>query len=303
MVLVALLGCGAPPVVDAAPTTRLTPPRLYGVWGLNGFVDPEGFAEVRRRIGIEVFQVASEDPAWTVRVLLPSVRDAGLRVTLRLTGDHERYTTLGSFDRGAWTAELDRWAGAGLQPFVDDGTLVGHMLLDDVTNFPVVDPSAADFDAMARASKDRFPGLMTYVRQQARRLPTPASGRYRHLDAQVNQYEVSEGPVDRYISENGAAAGRLGLAVIHGINIADGGDGSSGQPGWRSGHWAMSAEEIRRYGTALAEDPACTMLLAWEYDGRERWSDGTVGADYFQRPELEAALRELGQRHRADRRP
>ena len=56
----------------------------------------------------------------------------------------------------------------------------------------------------------------------------------------------------------------------------------------------LSAEEIRHYGRVLAEIPDQKMFLNWEYDGEEKWSDGTIGSVYFQQPEMEAALFGLG---------
>jgi hypothetical protein len=90
-------------------------------------------------------------------------------------------------------------------------------------------------------------------------------------------------------------AATLGLGIINGLNIADGGDGSSGQPGASPGKYAMSAAEISNYGTALLSVSGVQMFLMWEYDGSQIWSDGvTVGGDYFDRPEIQAALADLG---------
>lgn len=299
---------GAPSTDGALPSVVLrsdlpawatgpgSPPR-FGFWGLNGHVSPEGFADLRGRFGLGIFQVASEDPGWTVGTLLPMVRAAGLQVTLRLTGDHERYTTAdGDFDPEAWKAELDRWDPAALTPFITDGTLAGHMLLDDVRTFPGRPPDAATLDELARYSQSRLPGLLTYVREQATKLPKPADGRYHHLDAQVNQYEAAEGDVEAYARREAAAAHALDLGLINGLNIADGGDGSAGHAGWRADHWPMTAAEITRYGAVLADVPSCGMFLAWEYDGEERWTDGSIGADWFDAPDRQAALRALADR-------
>jgi hypothetical protein len=38
------------------------------------------------------------------------------------------------------------------------------------------------------------------------------------------------------------------------------------------------------------------MFLNWEYDAEERWADGSLGSDYFDQPEVQAALHRLGQR-------
>ncbi len=284
----------AEPVVAPAPPPG-PPAPLYGFWGLNGYVNPEGFADVRDRFGINGFMVASEKPAWAVGTLLPMVRDAGLRVNLRLAGDHPAYTVDGDFRLELWKDRLREWDGAGLEPFIADGTLHGHMLLDDITNFQGHDPTAAELEEMARFSKELFPGLMTFVRQKATWMPTPEGGRYLWVDAAVNQYESKDGPVEAYASAEAARAEALGLGIINGLNIADGGDGSSGRAGWRPKHHPMTADEIRANGRVLATVPGCGMFLNWEYDALEEWSDGSIGAPYFDQPELRAALVELGE--------
>ena len=55
----------------------------------------------------------------------------------------------------------------------------------------------------------------------------------------------------------------------------------------------MTAQEIREYGEVLATVPSCGMFLNWEYDGQEQWSDGSIGSDYFDQPEPQAALSDL----------
>jgi len=223
------------------------------------------------------------------------VRAAGLRVTLRLTGDHQHYTTTGGdFDLAAWKAMLAPWKGSGVDEFVRDGTLAGHMLLDDIENFDGRDPDAADLEEMARYSEEVIPGLMTFVRHRATGLPTPEGGRYRHVDAVVNQYLAERGDVEAYAAAEAARATELDLVVINGLNIADGGDGSSGQRGWRKNKWAMTPAEVERYGTVLAEVPECAMFLLWEYDAEEPWSDGSIGATHFDAPDYQAAFAAVG---------
>ncbi len=270
-------------------------PTPYGYWGMNEYVTAEGLADVQSRLSGVTFQVANEAPTWTVNTLLPMVSDAGMTVTLRLAGDHGGYTTsAGSFDLDAWKDKIDVWVGSGVQAWIDDGTLTGHMILDDIHNFSGADPTGDQLDEMARYSAEVLPGLMTFVRCQASTMPTPSYGRYQHLDASVNQYQSVDGTIEDYYAEELAAATELDLGIINGLNIADGGDGRSGQPGWRSGRYAMSAAEVIEYGSALAAMPGLGMFLNWEYDGSEAWSDGTIGAEYFNRPGMQRSLRRLG---------
>jgi hypothetical protein len=125
-------------------------------------------------------------------------------------------------------------------------------------------------------------------------MPVPSTGRYRYVDAAVNQYTIRRGEVRAYTADNMRASAELDLGIINGLNIADGGDGRSGKAGWGKGFWAMSADEIRGYGRVLASAEGLGLFLCWEYDGLERWSDGTIGADYFRQPDIEAALGDLG---------
>ena len=254
---------------------------------------PAGLADGRDRLGADVFHTATISPGHAVSTLLPMARDAGLGVTLRLTGDHGRYTDAqGGFDRVAWERMMAPWgeAAAALAPFIADGTLRGHMLLDDIHNFEGADPTGAELDAMAAHSKALLPGLMTFVRERASDMPVPPGGRYQHVDACVNQYKALHGDVAAFAREEAARARALDLAFIGGLNIANGGDGSSGQPGWQAGRHAMSGAEIERYGAVLAAIPGTVMFLCWEYDGEERWSDGSVGAAWFDRPAQREAL-------------
>jgi hypothetical protein len=287
-----LVGCSE--IEASSPSRRGIP---YGFWGLNGFINDGGLQEVQETLNTTIFHTATMDPTYAVHVLLPMVRNAGLQVTLRLTGDHHHYTTeAGDFSLEAWTAVLSRWAGAPLEPFIADGTLAGHMLLDDIENFGSHDPDAAELDEMARYSKALFPDLMTFVRQNATEMPQPDGDSYLYVDAVVNQYRAVEGPAQDYARAQAARSAELNVGVIMGMNIADGGDGSSGQPGWREGRFAMSAAELRAYGRHLSAVPECGMFLNWEYDAEEPWSDGSLGADYFSQPAQQAALAQLGQR-------
>lgn len=285
-------------------------PIPFGFWGLNGFISEEGLNDVATRFQTTIFQVASSAPHYTVTSLLPLVRSVGMKVTLRMTGGHDDYTTDGNFDLQKWQDEILAWQEACeadaddcVQSFIDDGTLAGHMVLDDIFTFSGTDPTASELDEMARYSQEVFPGLMTFVRNKASTMPVPESGTYTYLDACVNQYTnypgYSDGIITDYVAEQAVAADSLGLSVINGLNIADGGDGSSVVAGWSIGKYAMTADEIITYGEALLDRdafPNLLMFLMWEYDGEELWSDGiSIGSNYFDQTELQEALYYLGQ--------
>lgn len=286
---------------EAVPGPGLPPEHPpFGFWGLNGFVNPRGLSRTKERLGLEIFHTSHMLPDQVVYELLPMARRQGVRVSLRLTGGHEHYRTWkGDFDLEAWKAIMERWRHPKIGRFIEDGTLFAHMLLDDIHNFSGTDPTAEELDEMARVSEEILPGLLTFVREEATEMPVPRSGRYQHLDAIVNQWRSRDGDPRGWARAQETRARELDLRVINGLNIANGGDGQSGQPGWQEGRWAMSAGEIRFAGKAMTDIDSLGMFLCWEYDGEERWSDGSVGSDYFDQPELTEALFELGERVQA----
>jgi hypothetical protein len=299
MLLLPLIACSPTPLAvgdgDVWDLPEGHEPIPFGFWGLNGYQDEDGLQELQDRFGLTAFHTSTRHPNYAQVNLLPLVQDAGLSVNLRLVGDHSYYTDEhGNFDLKAWQAMLEPWREADLSPFIEDGTLAFHMLLDDIDTFEGADPTAEDLEAMARTSKEVLPGLATLVRQEATQIPPLDEGPFTHLDASVNQYRADYGDVTIYAEAQVRAAQELGIGLVNGLNIADGGDGSSGQPGWSEGKWAMSAAEIERYGYVLLGTEDCRMFLSWEYDGEEAWSDGTIGADYFDEPELAASLAWLG---------
>lgn len=278
----------------------------YGYWGLNGSDNPEGYADLKDNFGMTTYMVTSSNPSWTVSTLLPAVRDAGLTVNLHMTSFHPADDD-GNFSLEEWKAELDTWTNSSelediqeeLRGYIDSGILAGHMLLDDIDTFQGNDPTAEELDEMARYSQELFPGLMTFIREDADRMPLPAGEEYLYLDAVDNQYTVLKGSIEDYVDSQVDSADALGVGLIWGLNIADGGDGTSNQPGWSSGKWAMSADEIVDYGAYILtnDNGNALMFLNWEYDCTEvRSGDGTtIGCDYFNEPELQEALADLGE--------
>ncbi|HCC83228.1 TPA: hypothetical protein DEP96_00060 [Candidatus Uhrbacteria bacterium] len=269
-------------------------PLLTGFWGLNGFITDAGLADVRHRFNTSVFQVAADSPTYAVKTLLPIVQRSGMKVTLRMSSSISNLDTNGNFDINKWKNYVAAWKNSGVQTYIDNGTLIGHMLLDDILTFDGKNPTGAELDEMARYSEETLPGLMTFVRNRATTMPVPTDGTYDYLDAVVNQYIVRDGEINTYTKNETAAAQALHVASINGLNIADGGDGSSGQPGWRQGFYAMSAAEITEYSKILLSVPTMNLFLMWEYDGQERWSDGSIGSNYFDQQEFVDAISQIG---------
>jgi hypothetical protein len=114
--------------------------------------------------------------------------------------------------------------------FIGDGTLQGHIMLDDLAAFEP-DPTQAEIDSMAAYSKRRFPTLLTAVRYR----PVQLKGRaaacstcpeglkpYGVLDMGWAQYVPARGDPTQYRNDEIAAAKLMKVGMVIGINIRKG---------------------------------------------------------------------------------
>jgi hypothetical protein len=204
-----------------------------------------------------------------------------------------------------WKANIDAFAGFDLESYVADGTILAHYMTDEPKSRGSwggeVIPND-ELDEMARYSKSIWPTMPTTLRVSPSKLARHAGGydvplpewEWQYLDVGWAQYSARFGPVTDYAAVEVAEARRQGLGLIFGLNVIDGGDGSSGVPGVRSGKWSMSAQELREYVTALIGTNAACGFFMWRYD----WNDYV----YFERPEINEAVTELAHMA-ADRTP
>lgn len=79
-----------------------------------------------------------------------------------------------------------------------------------------------------------------------------------------------------------------GLGLFAGLNVLDGGDGSSGFHGNYPGKWAMSAAELRTYGTALLSQSYVCGFGMWEYRSA-----------YYDRADVKSAMADLSAKARS----
>jgi hypothetical protein len=151
---------------------------------------------------------------------------------------------------------------------------------------------------MARYSKEIWPTMPTVLRTDPSDLEEHAAAfgtrwpgwKWSYLDAASARYLTRKGRVEDFAASEQASARRQHLALVVGLNVLSGGDGSSGISSPRSGRWAMSPDELRRYGsTLLLETTACAFEM-WRYE-----TPGSVFEDflYFRRPEISEAVVEL----------
>jgi hypothetical protein len=209
-----------------------------------------------------------------------AARQAGARVVLRMAVSGVTNSD-GTFSLDRWKSAMDRYAGIDLSSFVSDGTIAGHVLVQDphsAGNWGGRQISHATLDEMAAYSRQLWPALPALVHAPADWLAGYASG-WKHVDAASMTYSGSAGDAASWVSRQASAAGSARLGLLVSMNVLNGGTSASGLAGTTSGKFAMSASQLRNWGTALlAPAQVCGLLLA-RYD-----------SDYFGRSDVKDAV-------------
>ena len=210
----------------------------------------------------------SPDYAWP---LLDDLQAKGAKVFVNFAGGSfsNVQNADGTFSYEKWQARVDRFLPykAKIQGYVDAGTIVGFMMVDEPHSTPSWGGKAvpfADIEQMAKYTKSLWPSMMTTVRANATWLDG-AAFRWNYLDAGWAQYSVRKGSVSAFTTGEVAAAKAAGLGLVVGLNIISGGDGSSGVAGPYAGAWNMSETEVRTYGKVLIADPYVCSFQSWKF--------------------------------------
>jgi hypothetical protein len=159
-----------------------------------------------------------------------------IRMWFVMTGANEQdfMNPDSSFNLQRWKDTLDKYAAPiqpdgtsgrylEVKPYIDNGTFLGIVMLDDQQNF-TPDPTFAQVEAMAAHAKMRYPGLLTAVRLQASNLKQVSGGApYAQLDVAWSQYRFDRGKAATYRDTEIQAAQDVKLGLVLGINITDGG--------------------------------------------------------------------------------
>lgn len=202
----------------------------------------------------------------------------------------------GTFSLEMWKAAIDQFAGFDFAPFIEDGTFLAHYLVSEPSSKnswggEVI--TAPVLDEMARYSKQYWPNLVTVVREHPTDLIAHAGGKnvpipgwqWSYLDTAWARYSADKGAIGQFIAEEVGAAKAQDLGLMFGMNVLDGGDGSSGVFG--DSGWTMSVQELMDYGPKLINEAYGCALLMWHY------RHGDTG--YFDRPEIDQAMTNLVQ--------
>ena len=236
-----------------------------------------------RQIGAYSGSLRTVSPS-SVLAAVKAARQAGARVVLRLAVSGVTNSD-GTFSLTKWKGAMDRYAGVDLSSFVSDGTIAGHLLVQDphvARRWGGRQIPHATLDEMARYSRQRWPGLPTLAHAPAAWL-AGNSAAWTYLDASSVTYSGSAGDAAAWVSKQASAAGAARLGLMVGMNVLNGGTSASGLPGTQRGKYAMSATQLRTWGSALlAPSQVCGLVLA-RYD-----------SDYFGRSDVRDALAALG---------
>jgi hypothetical protein len=219
---------------------------------------------------------------------LAIARRTGTKIIVSFAGNDRYFQNAnGTFSLTRWKARVARYRGMSLASYIADGTLIGHYMLDepnDRANWGGTLVSRATLDEMARYSKSLFPTLPTVVRTT----PKYLSGyNYRYLDAGWAQYHSRFRDPRAWLAMQVRDARAAGLALVVGMNHLAGGL-PGGVRGFWPGSYAMTATQLRNWGSALLADPYACAFLGWKYN-----------ATYLNRPDIRSAMAYLSSRARA----
>ncbi len=204
---------------------------------------------------------------------LDAARRAHIQVFIileRSRRNHQRADK--SFDLVAWKREIVAFRGVDFSSYVADGTVLGHILIDephDPTNWNGAPVPYAIIDSAAAFSKSLWPTLPVGVTSPPTFLaqaPLPS------IDWSFAQYRPNKGEINAWLAMQRSAAERSGLALVLSINVLD-----------ANGHDApLAASELQRIGVAMSAEPGLCALTMWKYDDRR--------PEYFERADVQRAV-------------
>ena len=257
---------------------------------LPGIVFSSAALTVSQVNSVHTGLVAASTPA-NLLSFLSQLRAKKGRVLLKLAGDRNAYRNAdGTFSLTKWKSGVARFQNVNFSSYVADGTIVGHYLMDEPhfgDRWGGKSVPQATIEQAAKYSKQLWPNLPTIVNAPAGWLASvPVT--YVHLDAGWAMFRSkTHSSPSTYISQQVRQAQSKHLGLVAGLNVLDGGDGSSGIRGTQPKTWAMSAAELRKYGSALLGQSYVCAFSMWRYS-----------SSYYTRTDIKSALADLSARAR-----
>jgi hypothetical protein len=207
---------------------------------------------------------------YGLRTELAAIKARGGKIVLMMAGSDWNYLDAsGHFSLSMWKQRIDRFRGIDFSSYVNDGTIIAHYLIDepyDPTNWGGRIVPGATLEEMAKYSKSIWPGLTTVVRAEPSLIKW--SGTYHYLDAAWAQYLLRKGDVNDYIRKNVSDAQSMGLGLVVGLNLLDGGT--------KNGH--MTATQVESFGSALLSSSYPCAFISWQFNSTYLNSGGIGSA-------------------------
>jgi hypothetical protein len=213
---------------------------------------------------------------------LDKVRARGGRVVLGVPRAKTK-DSVGRLSVAATRDELNRWkAAVDLNPYLEDGTVVGIYLTDDIVGADLWGgevPPLPRIDSLGLMVKNLWPTATTIIRAR----PTHLTGyTWRWIETAWAQYNgpYRDGSPESYRDVQVATAKALKLGLVLWLNVLDGGCGPTtacvpGVPGTAiEGTYAnsasirrfqMSAAEVLHYGKIFLAEPYSCAAIAWQW--------------------------------------
>jgi hypothetical protein len=206
---------------------------------------------------------------------LSAIKSRGGRVVVNLAGGQRRFRDKdGHFSFTLWKNSVDRFRRINFSSYIKDGTIIAHYLIDepnDPTNWSGRVVSQATVEAMAKYSKQIWPGMSTVVRAYPDYM-AKYSGTYYYLDAAWAQYVYRKGPINDFLSQNVSLAKKKGLALVVGLNLLKGGPNRT----------KMTASQVKSWGATLLGSSYPCAFVSYMYNSTYLSTSGIKDAmDYL----------------------
>ncbi len=199
---------------------------------------------------------------------LSAIRARGGRVVIPFAGSPKYYLSNGYFSFEKWKQRVNRFKGVNLKPFIEDGTIIGHYMIDepnDPANWRGRPVPPKMLEQMAKYSKQLWPRMPTIVRVE----PGYLARNHRYLDAAWAQYLHRKGPVESFLRRNVSAAQERRIGLVVGLNVLKGGIPNGTK---------MTASEVKSWGGALLNSSYPCAFISWTYSSRYLSSGGITDA-------------------------
>jgi hypothetical protein len=261
--------------VENAPTPPAEPAvsaTLTGIPVGTHMIPPEDLVARRAQYSATLRRLTPDNVAKHLQFAL----DNGFREIVSIVAKESMKDGSGRFSMTRWRALADQWKGTGpiFQKYVTSGTLIGIYVIDEPycpTCWGGKPPTMAELLEMGRHVKALLgPTVPTIVRAPPTWFVSRVSPAALVPAFDASWCQWAYGPnqgvtASQYAAKCVQDAKRMGLKLIMGMNVLNGGDGSSGIRGTDSRYWQVSAAELTRYDGNFVTNPGVCALSNWQF--------------------------------------